>query len=386
MNILSAFAFFSSHGVAFLRAVMDLHAYDLVEYGMSVDQAKRYKRVANAFLGPADSPRVQRETLELAERQGLSVDRLIMIDRHATKVKARGQAWALRAELVAMTGTFDEVNEFAAERVREIVGPTPRKPGVRFSRSRDGMRTMTVTDEQREITDLEKTLDAICAAGKKGADDAASAPNAGTQDVVPRSEALRTAFWQLLRDGGGVIKPAYSTVIAMGVDDAFRILSGRGDDVVLGLSDGTTMTGAEYLAAMDAGEMGQNIFAGLFHPVHGPVNLYSARFASFKQRMLAKAENLVCPWPECAVPADRCQVHHIDAHAHGGQTEPSNLTMLCPYHNGVNDDEANKRRRGRVDRHFGHVRYTTPSGRIIANRHDNCTRGAMHLISKKVRV
>src|SRR5699024_6168772 len=134
-------------------------------------------------------------------------------------------------------------------------------------RIRDGMRTMTVTDEQREITDFEKTLDAVCAAGKKGADDAASASNAGTQDVVPRSGALRTAIWQHLRDGGVVIKPPYSTFIAIGVDDAFRILSGRGDDVVLGLSDGTTMTGAEYLAAMHAGELGRDIFAGLFHPV-----------------------------------------------------------------------------------------------------------------------
>src|SRR5699024_1650115 len=77
------------------------------------------------------------------------------------------------------------------------------------------------------------------------------------------------------------------------------------------------------------------------HPVHGPVNLYSARFASFKQRILAAAENLVCPWPECNVPADSCQVHHLHPHNLGGQTSPENLTMLCKYHNGAKDEHPN---------------------------------------------
>src|SRR5699024_11661862 len=108
-------------------------------------------------------PRVQRETLELAESKGLSVEHLVMINRHAGKLKARGKAWALRAELVAMNGSFDEVNEFAVQRVRELSGPTPPKPGVRISRGRDGMRTLSITDDQRAVTDLEKTLDALTA-------------------------------------------------------------------------------------------------------------------------------------------------------------------------------------------------------------------------------
>lgn len=374
MNILSAFVFLTSHGVEFLRECMDLHAYDLADYGIPVKDAKRYKRVAKAWLGPADSRRVQQKTLELASASGHSVERLDMINRHASKLSAPGAAWKLRAELVAMTGSFEEVNEFAAQRVLQEVGPTPPQPGVRISRSKHGMRTMHVTDDERSITDLEKTLDAV---------------TADRGDKSQRSEALRKSFWQHLKSGGGVLKPKYSTVIAIGLDDTARVLCGEGDDVVLGLSDGTTMTGAEFLRLVMAGELGDEIFAGLFHPTRGPVNLYEARFASVKQRILAKAENLVCPWPDCAVPADRCQVHHIQAHKHGGQTEPSNLTMLCPYHNGVNDDESgdhyrrdgSKRRRGRVDRHFGRVRYTTPSGRMIANRHENSARGAMTLIA-----
>ena len=114
--------------------------------------------------------------------------------------------------------------------------------------------------------------------------------------------------------------PAYRTVIAIGLEDCVKVLRGEGNDVIIALSDGTTMTGAEMLSALMAGQLGREIFAGLFHPVHGPVNLYSARFASAKQCILATAENLVCPWPDCNVPADRCQVHHIHPHNLGGPT------------------------------------------------------------------
>ena len=135
-------------------------------------------------------------------------------------------------------------------------------------------------------------------------------------------------------------------------------------------------------------------YVGLFHPTAGPVNLYEARFASEKLRTLAMAENLVCPWPDCNVPADRCQVHHIDAHKNGGHTKPSNLTMLCKYHNGVNDDDGlatpgRKRRkrpkrgrpsRGRMRRHRGKVRLHTPGGKLVGNTHDLSNMGAMDLI------
>src|SRR5699024_12829493 len=95
-----------------------------------------------------------------------------------------------------------------------------------------------------------------------------------------------------------------------------KIFSGEGDDVNVGASDGTTMTGAEIANAAMEGALGEKLYVGLFHPTAGPVNLYEARFASDKLRTLAMTENLVCPWPDCNVPADRCQVHHIDAHKH----------------------------------------------------------------------
>ncbi|OAH30260.1 HNH endonuclease, partial [Corynebacterium stationis] len=295
------------------------------------------------------------------------------------KLKARGAAWKLRAELIALEGSLEEVEAYAKKRVTEEGGDTTKKPGVRLGRVIDGLRTISITDTQRRITDLEKTLDAAIK----------------HDEDQPRSEALLEPFWDLVEgDGSGLIKPEYRTVIAIGLEDYAKVSCGKGEDVVVALSDGTTMTGAEFINAAMEGSLGDKLYVGLFHPTAGPVNLYEARFASDKLRTLAMAENLVCPWPDCNVPADRCQVHHIDAHKHGGHTKPSNLTMLCKYHNGVNNDDPdgqrNKRRpgkpkrgkpnRGRMRRHRGKVRLQTPGGKLVGNTHHVSSMGAMNLI------
>jgi len=363
MDLFQAFALLTSNGIGLLRLFAERSPYDVASYGIEISLAKNYAKLADVLFGPADSPRLQRESVALAEQRELSINHLLMINKHAKKLKARGAAWKLRAELIAHEGTLEEVDAYGAQRVKEEVGETPKKPGVRIGRAVGGMRTISVTDTQRRITDLEKTL-------------GSAAP-----DDQPRSEALLEAFWaQVEGSGQGLLRPEYRTVIAIGLDDFAKVSCGNGDEVVVGLSDGTTMTGAELIDAALSGSLGETLYAGLFHPTAGPVNLYEARFASLKQRIMATAENLVCPWPDCSVPADRCQVHHIDAHKNGGHTTPSNLTMLCRYHNGVNDDDPKIRRRGRIQRHRGKMRLITPGGKPVANTHGLSTMGALHLI------
>src|SRR5690625_1156707 len=378
-DIWQAFKLLTSHGIGFLRLFDELSPHDLSDEGIEITLAKNYARLATELFSPCDSPRVQCEAIALAEEKKLSANHLLMVNKHARKLKARGAAWKLRAELIALEGSLEEVEAYAKKRVMEEGGDTKKKPGVRLGRVIDGLRTISITDTQRRITDLEKTLDAAI----KG-------------DDQPRSEALLEPFWNLVEGNGtGLIKPEYRTVIAIGLDDFAKVSCGKGEDVIVALSDGTTMTGAEFINAAMAGSLGDKLYVGLFHPTAGPVNLYEARFASDKLRTLAMAENLVCPWPDCNVPADRCQVHHIDAHKHGGHTKPSNLTMLCKYHNGVNDDgdpanhgsqkRKNKRgkgkpSRGRMRRHRGKVRLQTPGGRLVGNTHDLSSMGAMDLL------
>ena len=376
---MKAFKLLTSKGIGFLRLCAECSPYDLADDGIEISLAKNYAKLADTLFSPCDSPLIQREAIALAEQRELSVNHLLMINKHAKKLKARGAAWKLRAELIAREGSLEEINEYAQTRVTEEGGDTKKKPGVRLGRVIDGLRTISITDTQRRITDLEKTLDAAI-----------------KDDDQPRSEALLEPFWDLVDGNGtGLIKPEYRTVIAIGLDDFAKVSCGRGEEVIVALSDGTTMTGAEFINAAMAGSLGDKLYVGLFHPTAGPVNLYEARFASDKLRTLAMAENLVCPWPDCNVPADRCQVHHIDAHKHGGHTKPSNLTMLCKYHNGVNDDGepgnpgSQKRKntrgkgkpsRGRMRRHRGKVRLHTPGGKLVGNTHDLSNMGAMDLI------
>ena len=367
---------FTTSGVTILRDVYECSPYDLDSGVMKLSTARKYVKLADVLFGPTDSPRVQRDAVALAERRELSIEYLEIVDKHAKKLKTRGAAWKLRAELIAYEGTLDEVDEHGKQRVTEEGGDKPKQRGVRVGRAVDGLRTISITDTQRRITDLEKTLDAAI-----------------KDDDQPRSEALLEPFWDLVEGGGtGIIKPEYRTVIAIGLDDFAKVSCGKGEEVIVALSDGTTMTGAEFINAAMEGALGDKLYVGLFHPTAGPVNLYEARFASDKLRTLAMAENLVCPWPGCNVPADRCQVHHIDAHKNGGHTKPSNLTMLCKYHNGVNDDggprkkhgpgkfKPGKTSRGRMRRHRGKVRLQTPGGKLLGNTHNLSSMGAMDLI------
>ena len=375
MNGQQIIKLFYTSGVTILRDVYGCSPYDLAGAVMSLSTARKYTRLATVFLGPADSPKLQRDAVALAEARQLSLEYLEMVNKHAKKLNTRGAAWRLRAELITFEGTFEEVEAYAKKRVTEEGGDKPKQRGVRVGRAIDGLRTISITDTQRRITDLEKTLDAAI-----------------SNDDQPRAEALLEPFWELVEGNGTeLIKPKYRTVIAIGLDDFAKVSCGKGDDVIIGLSDGTTMTGAEFINVTMEGALGDKLYVGLFHPTAGPVNLYETRFASDKLRTLAMAENLVCPWPDCNVPADRCQVHHIDAHKNGGHTKPSNLTMLCKYHNGVNDDDGpatpgrkkpgrRKPSRGRMRRHRGKVRLHTPGGKLVGNTHHVSSMGAMNLI------
>ncbi|MGP5004263.1 HNH endonuclease signature motif containing protein [Corynebacterium casei] len=361
MNKFKQFIALSRQGVSILRDCFDMSPYDMASEGMSLNLAKQYSKLADVYFGSADSTRVQRESVALAEQRELSVAHLLMIEKHATKINRRGGTWKLRAELIAFEGSYEKVDAYGARRVKEIEGEKPKEAGVRFSRPKNGMRTVTITDDQRNITNYEKTLEANITSDK------------------PRSKALLDAFWKHAEGESGIAKPIYRPVIAIGLDKTAKIISGHGDDQLVGSTDGTTLTGAEFVNAAMEGELGDKLYVGLFHPTKGPVNLYEARFASDKQRILAMAENLVCPWPNCAVPADRCQVHHLDAHKNGGPTNPENLTMVCKYHNGVNNDSG-EGKRGKMRRHRGKVRLQTPGGKIVANTQELSSMGAMDLI------
>src|SRR5699024_3142460 len=103
MDIFQAFVLLNSHGIGLLRAIAALRAiaerspYDVASAGIALSTAKQYAALADVLFGPADSPRLQRESVALAEQRELSVEHLLMVNKHAKKLKKRGAAWKLRA-------------------------------------------------------------------------------------------------------------------------------------------------------------------------------------------------------------------------------------------------------------------------------------------------
>ena len=145
--------------------------------GITVATAKIYVRLVDVFFGSTDSPKVQRESVAPAEERGLSIEYLEIVNKHAKKLETRGAEWKPHAELIAFEGTPQEVDAYCNKRVTDEGSDKPKQKGVPVGRAIGGLRTISITDTQQKITDLEKTLGAAIAS-----------------EYQPRSEALLEPF------------------------------------------------------------------------------------------------------------------------------------------------------------------------------------------------
>src|SRR5699024_11816073 len=118
----------NNHRIRLLRPTVERSPYDVATSGIALSTANQYAALADALFGPPASPRLQRDSVALAEQRGLSVEHLLMVNKHAKKLKKRGAAWKLRAELIAHQGTFEEVDAYGLKRVKELGGEKPKEP------------------------------------------------------------------------------------------------------------------------------------------------------------------------------------------------------------------------------------------------------------------
>ena len=102
-----AFVYLQTHGMEILREIFGYSAQELADEGITLDTAQSYTELADVFFRPTDSPRLQLLTVETARARGLSLDKLLMIDRHAQSLHNQNAAWMLRAELIAYDGCYD---------------------------------------------------------------------------------------------------------------------------------------------------------------------------------------------------------------------------------------------------------------------------------------
>ncbi len=376
--------------------IADCHGLSLralLAAGCPDTTATRLLTLANTYFGTTAFRRQQRESIAASRANGHSLTALLTIERHAAKLKKKRDAWALRRELCGMKGKVSDIDKRGRARVKELKGPVKRQPGVKIYRRADGPWTMSITGPSADIADMHAAIDKdapLASVQNIFHGEAAARPSVTTNVVLRLDELDRIVdFGSGPKPAAGSKsatdhKPGSSTSPQPGSSSNARAGSSAGTnskpsagsasnaaagadsthgsdsdgDVVVQLTNGATMTGAELVRRAFT----EHGYVTLIHPVEGPVNLYrTSRFASAKQRLMAAAENPVCPWPECRYPADECQVHHLNAWKNGGETNPRNLTIACPYHNGVNDDDPNAPPlRGHLARVNGTIRWLPP--------------------------
>lgn len=369
MNALQTFLKGLAPGMDIIADCHGLSLRALIAAGCPDTTATRLLALAETYFGTTAFRRQQRESISACRANGHSLTALFTIERHAAKLKKKRDAWALRRELCGMKGKVSDIDKRGRARVKELKGPVKRQPGVKIYRRADGPWTMSITGPSADIADMHAAIDKdapLASVQNIFHGEAAARPSVTTNVVLRLDELDRIVDFGSGPKPAPGAKPASSSNSQPGarssatagpVHDSAYGADSNGD-VIVQLTNGATMTGADLVRRTFT----EHGYVTLIHPVEGPVNLYrTSRFASAKQRLMAAAENPACPWPECRYPADECQVHHLNAWKNGGETNPRNLTIACPYHNGVNDDDPNAPPlRGHLARVNGTIRWLPP--------------------------
>ena len=324
--------------------------------GCNPTRVREWAKLHTVYYGKTTFTRKQADAITVARSTQKSLDQLVLIETRLAGIKDPGKKWELRLALLSVKGDYKTLQRRAEDIVPEGDKPAP-EPTVGFGRSREKSRPMNVMGPDKDMAAIEYALrQRVTGEGPAG----------------PQMYEALMSILGLRPDAEGEGDAAPSRIapavprplILIPLDEHINILGGDNDDTILGLTDGTTITGAEYLAQ----HHGEQLEVALFHPQEGPVNLYDTqRFANRKQRDLARATMPTCPVPECRHAADNCQVHHIRAWSKGGHTNMDNLAMLCRYHNRTNDDDPEHAYRGRVENIRGTPIWRSPRGHLVAN-------------------
>lgn len=315
-----------------------------IRAGLDPNQVSAWAGVREVYFGATSYTRKQARAMQLARR--FSLHQLVLIERRLKRLPVN-ERWAPRLELLQVGGNYRALEQAA----RDLLPDDNRTPedGVRFSKSKNGKRKFSGSGDEHVLAALEQRL------------------RDGLDPSRPAGPQMFSRLTKILEGDAGVQVPVPRPIVAVAAEQHVAILADSGDDVLLGLTDGTTITGAEYVAAL-MGEIFPSEVA-LVHPEAGPVNLYrTQRVANSKQRDLARIATPMCPVPGCRVSADLCEFHHIQAWSQGGETNLANLVPLCRYHNRVNhDDPRHTNRRGRIERIRGRPVWVSPRGHPVAN-------------------
>ncbi|MEO5304743.1 HNH endonuclease signature motif containing protein [Corynebacterium sp. c25Ua_47] len=283
---------------------------ELRALGADASDATELAGLHQVYFGPTRFTGKQRKARAAALQQRHSLSTLTLIETYVSKVKKTLDAWNLRAKLAATPA--HRIPTVAATRLKELRSKRIAKPGVRITYRAQGPNTLSITDDATTIANMRAVLES-----------------------TNNTDLLKAANDVFFNQATGT-KPSVRTQVIVTLNELDQIINGDGDEIELNLTNGARMTGAEFLTHKFA-EIG---YATIVHPIEGPINTWRLeRGANFNQRLTLHAEFHTCSRPGCNKPADYCQIHHLVPWQAGGYTNIKNLTFLCAYHNGINDDD-----------------------------------------------
>lgn len=349
MNVVDMWRQSQAQGISFLEGLAQLSPSEIAGSVISRSAAGRLAKTARVYCGPTQHPKKQRDARRAARASALSVDALLVIERHLSRL-VDGDEWAVRLELCALTGTVDEIDRAAADIVRrhnQQIDPDEAHARARRSlkggknTDASGCRTISVTGPEREMVEF-----------LRGIEEAA-------KGLRTSATSYEQSMYDALMSGAGTRGEILTPMVVIGLPDWASLVRGDGDECVFALTDGSTLTGAELISRL----MSDHHLVGLYDPLTGPVNAYrSRRLPSPKQRLLTSAESILCEWNGCTTSADSSGDHHIIAWKNGGPTNSINLAKLCRLHNGLNDDDPDRPLHGRIERINGLPVWVPPDG------------------------
>lgn len=330
-----------------------------VALGMQPNRARSLADVHSTYLAPTHAHKQQAKAVSLVREAGLSLDHLVYLEGYLKQLPVRERG-AKRLEALDAVAKARPKNYNAYTRTVKAAVPIEQKPPeetAKFGRGRMGLAPILLWMDEHDAADIYH---------------AASEHTDPDKPLGPQLLKNLVGIFRANTGEGaeGAMPVPFSVprpIVSVPLADWVAIHEGEGDEVTLGLSDGTTMTGAEFIERFVA-TAENHLEIALVKPGYGAVNLYdTSRFANDKQRTLASLVNPVCPWPGCKSPAAHNQAHHVTPWKQGGPTNLNNLVMVCRYHNYVNDDDVGKQKRGRIEIRDGEGVWVSPGGVPVSN-------------------
>ncbi|APT93069.1 hypothetical protein CPHO_09430 [Corynebacterium phocae] len=332
MNPQTYFQAHSAPGLDLVAACVGKSAQDFAAPGIDAVRVAEVLDLTSIYFGETAYPGIQQEARRALAQTQHTIDTLLLIEAQVKSWRNKPRkAWRLRATL-CLTPAASIKATARKLKARTSTGPAE---GVRVTRRKKGNHTLSMTASPLEIATILGKLKAV--------------------DAHDRLAAIRKIF----QGKSAPVAPEVSTNVIVDLGDLAEISAGKGDDIVLSMPNGGTMTGAQLVAH----RLAEHGFVTLVHPVHGAVNAYRLqRFANDKQRLMLSGVYPRCVWPDCNIPAEECQFHHIKAWVDGGYTNVDNLAPLCKYHNGINEDSGPADNRGKIVKVGGKAAWQPPWG------------------------